>query len=259
MAGTASDNVFWNDLLAEPTLRACGRPARSLWWDMLCVMAQPLKVKDKGKLLLNGRKPTSAELARMFGDTTEDVEMWLKELSKNGVYSVDRNGVIYNRRMVRDVKRRAASAKGGKIGGRVTLETGKGIFATQVVARNVTREGTQLPIPSHPIPKENGKKELAAILEDTGRGNGPRKLFEKPYSITDPDERINRFQVWLAKFLGADGWTIIQTACDPHAREYQRCLARCREVARANGKGWPREWPKDLEFFDRLAAKMQGK
>jgi hypothetical protein len=161
MAGTASDPFFWNDWLADPCVRACSRAARSVWMDMLCLMAQST---EKGMLLINGKKPSMATLSRIFGDPVGDLEPLIEELGLNGVYSKDRRGVIYSRAMLKRSRARDNSSKGGKIGGRTTFEKQKGIFSTQEGTQDATHGATQhprrapLPFPSPSL--QDGEIEI---------------------------------------------------------------------------------------------------
>ncbi len=91
---------------------------------MLCIMAD---ATPKGHLLVNGRPPTDRQLASVFGLPEKDARSYLKELEDAGVFSRTADGVIFNRRMVRD---RAASERAvadGKRGGNPNLK--KGIIA----------------------------------------------------------------------------------------------------------------------------------
>lgn len=83
----------------------CSVPARGLWIDMLGFMHQ---AQPYGHLVFNGRSIDAKKLASMVGAPTKSVAKWLKELKDNGVYSIDDNGVIYSRRMVRDELKREA-------------------------------------------------------------------------------------------------------------------------------------------------------
>lgn len=62
-------------------------------------------------------------------------------------------------------------------------------------------------------------------------------------TITDPIQRMARFQVKLAAALGSGGWQTIDTAMHPSAPGYADALAKCKAAAAAIGKGWPRAWP----------------
>lgn len=87
------------DWRAETGLQLVSRAARSVWLDMLGLMHESTLI---GYLLLNGKRPTPEQLARVLGDDIQDLSRWLDELAAAGVYSENEDGVIYSRRMVRD-------------------------------------------------------------------------------------------------------------------------------------------------------------
>lgn len=104
MKGPASQ-FYWSDWLRCAELRLCSFEARGLWIDMLAYMHQ---AKPYGHLVFNGKGVDPAMLAKMTGGKGALVTKLLKELKDNGVYSIDDNGVIYCRRMVRDELQREA-------------------------------------------------------------------------------------------------------------------------------------------------------
>lgn len=71
-----------------------------------------------------------------------------------------------------------------------------------------------------------------------GQGNGH-------VTIKSPDERLARFQKWLA-IDARMGWIAVSVAADPSHPQYGAELERCRERAREMGKGWPKQWPSPL-------------
>lgn len=89
--------------------------------DMLCIAAES---DPTGYVLVNGRTLTATDLARLTGAPEADVQSALAELDLNGVFSRDRNGRIYNRRMVRDARAFAEARKYGKEGGNPKLTSG---------------------------------------------------------------------------------------------------------------------------------------
>jgi hypothetical protein len=86
--------------------------------DMLCIAALH---DPPGFIAINGNGIDVGTLARMVGASAQTVEPLIAELEGNGVFSRDRNGVIYSRRMVRDVKRLKTAQKHGRLGGNPTL------------------------------------------------------------------------------------------------------------------------------------------
>lgn len=121
MSGTVSTRWYFSDWMSDPALRACGYAARGLWKDMLCIAAAS-KGKDYGFVMLNGKRLDAAGIAHMTNGAAAEVETLLAELDENGVFSRDRRGVIYCRRMVRAEKNRG----NGRLGGNPNLLEKKG-------------------------------------------------------------------------------------------------------------------------------------
>lgn len=92
------------DLDAEPTLRLCSWEACWLWIKLLGFMHHS---PERGFLLkANGKPYTEDELVlTIAGATIDKIRNALFELETNAVYSRDRRGFIYNRKMVKGEKR----------------------------------------------------------------------------------------------------------------------------------------------------------
>ncbi len=234
MSGTASSSFFWNDWQGDPLLKLCSFAAQGVWMRLLCIAAES---KRYGYVLVNGRTPTVEELVKVIGGAVDEVTHSLCELDRNGVSSRTRQGTIYCRRMVRDAKKRAASAKGGKKGGAITYGNKRGIFNTQGGTQDATQGCTQPPFPSLPISlPERRKKEVLEILSGKGKKNGAHVFIE------DPKERLARFQATVAKALGPKGWEIVASAADTADPCHDANKELCRQAAKSIGKGWPRAW-----------------
>lgn len=108
MGGTTWTKFYWSDWLSDPGLRRCSMTARGLWMDLLCYMAQHDPI---GILAVQGEALSISDIARMTGIMETDASTLVGELERNGVFSRDRKGRIYSRRMVRDAK---VSAEGRK-------------------------------------------------------------------------------------------------------------------------------------------------
>jgi len=118
MTGNPWDKFFWNDWESDPALRLCSMAAQGLWMRCLCIAA---KAEPRGFLTVNGIPLDANGLARLTGEPESSVETWLSELDRNGVFSRDRKGRIYSRRMVRDHKKAQTARKNGKLGGNPKL------------------------------------------------------------------------------------------------------------------------------------------
>lgn len=114
---------YWNDWRGDPRLKACGYAARGLWIEMLCIMAE----SDPTGYLTVGRTSIDlATLARLTGGMESEANSLLNELERNGVFSRDKQGRIYSRRMTDDDKKSKTARKNGKNGGNPSLGKQKG-------------------------------------------------------------------------------------------------------------------------------------
>ena len=127
-----------DDWLSEAGLRACDLGARGLWIDLLCFM---FGMHERGKLKVNNRAFSQAELSRLVGRPEAEVQAHLKQLVDFGVLSKDDDGTIYSRRMVRDESKRQAKIKAGRKGG---------------LSKRQAKGGSPSPSPS-PSPSSNNK------------------------------------------------------------------------------------------------------
>lgn len=118
MSGTTWTKFYWSDWESDPALRLCSLAAQGLWMRMLCIASAHDPI---GYVAVAGRGLDETALARMTGCSGSEVAELLGELDRNGVFSRDRTGRIYSRRMVSDAKRAAIARKNGKKGGNPNL------------------------------------------------------------------------------------------------------------------------------------------
>lgn len=118
-----SFQFYPGDWLNDAALRSCSVGARGLWIEMICLMHQG---STYGYLKVNNKVILPPNLARMVGATLPEIEGWLQELSDAGVFSIDDDGAIFSRRMIRDEEIRQARAAGGIKGGNPSLKTQNG-------------------------------------------------------------------------------------------------------------------------------------
>ena len=114
-----SFQFYPGDWLNDAALRLCSVGARGLWIEIICLMHQGSKY---GHLKVNHKVILTPNLARMVGADLTDVQGWLNELESAGVFSRDKEGCIFSRRMVKDEKLRNLRALGGKLGGNPALK-----------------------------------------------------------------------------------------------------------------------------------------
>lgn len=106
----------WADWETDPALSLVSMGAQGFWMRLLCIA-----VKEGGYVLIGREIPSTDKLAHLMRSTPEQVEEWLAELTAENVFSRDRRGVIYSRRIVRDVKKYRTNQQNGKRGGNPSL------------------------------------------------------------------------------------------------------------------------------------------
>lgn len=109
---------FWSDYASDPALKICSFAAQGLWMRMLCIAAEHDPV---GYVAVNGKGLDAGTIARASGGASDEVSALLSELESNGVFSRDRRGWIYSRRMIRDAKKARNARENGKKGGNPSL------------------------------------------------------------------------------------------------------------------------------------------
>lgn len=122
MSSTIWAKFYWSDWASDPALRLCSLAAQGLWMRMLCIAAES---DPTGYVTVNGRPLGVTDIARLAGVTETECESLLAELDRNGVFSRTRNGAIYSRRMVRDMKTAKNNRENGKKGGNPSLRKQK--------------------------------------------------------------------------------------------------------------------------------------
>jgi hypothetical protein len=113
---------FPGDWQSDERLRLCGLAARGLWVEMLCLMWRSPR---RGYLETSpGVAVTDIQLSRLIGETPRVIASLIGELELAGVFSrEERSGVIYSRRIVKDMAfLDACSAAGRKGGGNPALK-----------------------------------------------------------------------------------------------------------------------------------------
>lgn len=181
MAELPWSKFFWSDWESDQGLRLCSLAAQGLWMRMLCVCA---KHEPKGYLCINGHPLDVDAIARLAGVAETEAENLLLELDRNGVFSRDRKGRIYSRRMVKDDKR---SKEGRKHKNRGIREAADNKAENPPPSRGPTRG------PSPQRPEARGqieKTEANASAKKGSRLNGDWEL---------PDD-------WLS-WAVSEGWS----------------------------------------------------
>lgn len=110
------DKFYWTDWECDEKLRMCSPAAQGLWMRMLCICS-----RADGYLMIADKALDASGLQRVTGWAVESVTEWLQELATWQVFSVDRRGVIFSRRMVKAKKKARNAREVGVLGGNPTL------------------------------------------------------------------------------------------------------------------------------------------
>jgi len=130
---------FWRDYESDTLLKLCSLAAQGMWMRLLCIAAQS---SEYGYVIMAGRNPTALDIAKTTGATESEVAELIAELERNHIFSRDRRGVIYSRRMINESKSRETSSKGGKKGGPVSHSRKTGIHVTRGNAASTPASGS---------------------------------------------------------------------------------------------------------------------
>lgn len=238
MSGTTWTKFYWSDWESDPALRLCSLAAQGLWMRMLCIASAHDPI---GYVAVAGRGLDETALARMTGCSGSEAADLLGELDRNGVFSRDRTGRIFSRRMVNDAKRAAIARKNGKKGGNPTLSNNTGKEAWDNPPDN-PRLKTQEPTTSNQK-KEDAKASLVAggdAAKAFDEWNALAKRLSLPMAKDLTPARRKAINARLAT-AGLTGWREALSAVEasPHCRG-------------ENDRGWRA----DIDFVA-TAAKFQ--
>ncbi|RVD55585.1 hypothetical protein EN828_27700 [Mesorhizobium sp. M2D.F.Ca.ET.185.01.1.1] len=118
MSGTIWSKFFWSDWESDPNLRLCSLAAQGLWMRMLCIAAAHEPI---GYVAIAGKGLDEAALARLSGCPEAELGALLAELEQNRVFSRDRRGRVYSRRMIADARKARVARRNGLKGGNPSL------------------------------------------------------------------------------------------------------------------------------------------
>jgi hypothetical protein len=121
------DKFYWSDYESDTALKLCSLAAQGLWMRMLCICAH---AEPKGFLMVAGKPLSIDDMASLFGKPVSEIEPLLNELESREIFSRNKAGNIYNRRMIRTEKKARTARENGKNGGNPTLSKQTEIHAS---------------------------------------------------------------------------------------------------------------------------------
>lgn len=175
MSGTIWSKFYWSDWESDPAVRLCSFAAQGFWMRMLCIAAAHDPI---GYVAVAGKGLDETSLARLTGCLESEVSSLLGELERNGVFSRDRHGRIFSRRMVADARKAATARKNGKNGGNPSLSKDNEIPASD---KGGDKAGLK---PHKPFARKPDKKANAF----SGRASAQKKSAETEIMKAFADE-----------------------------------------------------------------------
>lgn len=171
MSKLPSFQFYPADWRKDPAVQSLGYFERGVWIEILCLMHES---EFRGKLLLNGRPMPADALARLLGLDKQKLQSILTTFIDYGVASLDEDGALVSRRMVRDEYIRQVRAEAGRKGGNPNLLKQKR-SKTQAKAEQIptpsssssTSKQVDIPRPREPDFSGFANQELAIELEET--------------------------------------------------------------------------------------------
>lgn len=177
------------DWRKDPGIQALDYYDRGVWRELLDVMHES---DERGRLVFpTGAPMPDAAIARLLGITEADWKQIRSRLLSYGVASEDEDGVLYNRRMVRDEELRQAKVEAGRKGGRKSRPSKKG-------ANTEAKQGSSVSASVSASTKVTTAEDKSS--EAVASKNGSRSADEPPPidTIADPGQRIGAY---LAHFM----------------------------------------------------------
>lgn len=251
------------DWQADQALRMCSLAARGLWIECMAIMH---RAEPYGHLLINGVIPTDTQLAVLVGTQPDLVPALVAELETAGVFSRNRNRVVYSRRMTRDEKKRKdgeASEKTGTLPG-----SRRGRQDAEKKRENLPPPGVDAGVAEQPPTFLEAKKvftkEAVASLEASRNGDvAPRDVARAMM-----DAWNEAFQgtavVKAEKLVPSRVSTLNARFRDSFSRDLDQWREFCRKI-----RGTPfligdneRRWKADIDFATKpinIARILEGK
>lgn len=143
-----SMQYYPNDWRSDAGVQSLDYFTRGVWHEILCIM----HVSDtRGRLTLNNNKMPIEALAMALGLSIQITESAVNKILEYGVASLDDEGVVYCRRMVRDEQIRLKRKAAGAMGGNPNFKTGQRnpYYNPKNLPKNQNSQKITPPITSH--------------------------------------------------------------------------------------------------------------
>lgn len=205
--GRPAQQWYWDDWFSAFDVRLCSLEARGLWIDMLGIM---WKAEIRGTLTVNGRQVDSKTLAKIAGDTEQNVNKLLNELEENDVFSRLRDGTIICRRVFKKSKRKEEiskiRSKAGKKGAESRWQE-NGKEDKKNMAKMATSTSSSTSTPSSSSNNIDFAKEFEQLWENYHQDGKKNKKYAKKRFIAlckkGELENFKKGYIGYANFLKA--------------------------------------------------------
>lgn len=190
------DKFYWSDWEGDEKLRMCSPAAQALWMRMLCICS-----RADGYLIVADQKLDASALSLVTGWPLESVTSWWSELQKWQVFSVDRRGVVYSRRMVKAKLRARKAREVGELGGNPTLCKDRANPATDNLfdAQGLTPRGRAR---APATQKLEARSQNLEIISPSDKSSGETRAREKRGSRIPDDWSPTEADVTFARSHG---------------------------------------------------------
>lgn len=220
--------------------------------DMLCIAASHDPI---GYVSVAGRGLSETDIARMTGGSESEALALLGELERNGVFSRDRKGTIYSRRMVSDAKKAAVAKKIGKLGGNPSLCKNNG-NSTADKGTDKGEVNPHKPLASSPVEESSSVEDKSSTgaeaprvaLSVVGKDSAPQSADPKPpwwpkvdrYKRLWPDVATDKLAFQLGRWIfGEKGGGVIGKSARATRNDWRWIIEF---LLLADGMGDPKNW-----------------
>lgn len=179
MAKLPAIQFYPADWRKDPAVQSLSFHDRGIWFEILCLMHES---EQRGKLLLNGKPMPEDALARLLGLDKQNLTKTLNTLIEYGVASRDEDGVLFNRRMVRDEKLREIRKKAGSLGGNPFL-----------VNQNPNQKPSKTKKQVNQKPTPSSSASAYSVSKETGESSPGGESEERAQALEEPPRQLT---VW---------------------------------------------------------------
>lgn len=188
MGANPHARFYWKDWRTDVALSRCSLAAQGLWMRMLCIAAEADRV---GYVEISGHPLSPGDISHEVREPIKIVRTMIAELEKAGVFSRDRDGTIFCRRMVKAERRRLHGVHFGKIGALASKLAHE--KRQEKIANSENGQSLDLPIVFHP--PSGGSVKVPVVQVVVGRN-----LVSQNNEVT---EETSTIEEWFEQFYSA--------------------------------------------------------